>query len=97
MELAGSALDPSAVQRAGNLLANLDREIYAETRAQPLLLPLGHALEGDLQSLPDAELPVLARESARHYRTLGRRAALLERAVLGSESSHLTPPQETSP
>jgi hypothetical protein len=93
LELAQPYLDQAAAQSAGNFLADLDREIYAETRSQPLLLPLGHALEGDLQALPEAELPVLAQTSARHYRTLARRIAILERAVLGPQTSPILTPR----
>jgi hypothetical protein len=96
MTLAQPVSDQAAAQSAGNLLSELDREIYSQTRSQPLLLPLGHALEGDLQSLPEAELPVLARASAQHYRTLGRRIEILEQAVLGSQSSLFAHPQETA-
>jgi ADP-heptose:LPS heptosyltransferase len=95
MELAQPYLGQAEARSAGSLLADLDREIYAETRSQPLLLPLGHALEGDLQALPEAELPVLAHTSAGHYRTLARRIAILERALLGPQISPLTYPQET--
>jgi ADP-heptose:LPS heptosyltransferase len=95
--LGRQSADGAAARRAGLLLAEVDREIYAHARGQPLLLPLGYTLEGDLLSLPEAELSELALESAHHYRALHRRVLLLERAIRGPESSTLSLPKEASP
>jgi hypothetical protein len=95
--LGRQSADGAAARRAGLLLAEVDREIYAHARGQPLLLALGYTLEGDLLSLPEAELSELALEGAHHYRALHRRVVLLERAIRGPESSTLSLPKEASP
>jgi ADP-heptose:LPS heptosyltransferase len=82
LELAGALArarrDPGELKRIADLLAGCDREIAAVARAQPLLLPLGLALEGALESLPEAELDDLIEHSVQHYAALGRGARLIE-------------------
>ncbi len=97
MGLGHPSADGAAARQAGNILAEVDQEIYGHARGQPLLLPLSYTLEGDLLSLPEAELPELALESAHHYRALRRRVALLERAIHGPDSPTLSLPKEANP
>jgi ADP-heptose:LPS heptosyltransferase len=97
MALGHPSVDGAAARQAGEFLADIDKEIYAHAQGQPLLLPLGYTLEGDLLALPEAELPELALESAQHYRALERRVALLERAIRGPDSSTSSLPKEANP
>jgi hypothetical protein len=94
-ELALSTVSVSTARRHGARLGELDREIHAHARAQALLRPLAHALEGDLQSTPEGGLPEIARRSADHYRLLVRRIDLLERAVRGPNSNAFLFAKET--
>ena len=97
MGLGHPSVDGTAARQAGKTLAAVYEEIYGHARGQPLLLPLGYTLEGDLLSLPEADLPELALESAHHYRALRRRVALLEHAINGPESPTLSLPKEANP
>jgi ADP-heptose:LPS heptosyltransferase len=73
--------DPGELKRGADQLAGLEREIAAGARAQPLLAPLGLALEVGLESLPDAELEELIELCAGHYAALARGVALLENLI----------------
>ena len=94
-EMSGPALDPLRAKDHAAALEDIDQRIRALACAQPLLHPLGYALETDLQSLPEADLPILAQESARHYRALHRRASVLEAAVRGPDEPTSAPREET--
>jgi ADP-heptose:LPS heptosyltransferase len=71
------------LRAAGRELAELDARIYALGRAQPLLAPLCLALEGESESLPDADLPQVASASASNYRQLARGVARLRELIDG--------------
>jgi len=88
--LARSKGDPGELKRVADELAGCDREIFASARAEPLLLPLGLALESGLESLPDAELDELIAESAEHYAALARACALLKGLFEPRQSLHLS-------
>jgi ADP-heptose:LPS heptosyltransferase len=83
--LARARRDPGELKRGADQLAACDREIAGCARAEPLLLPLGLALEAALESLPEVELDVLIDESARHYAALARGTALLSNLLGASE------------
>jgi ADP-heptose:LPS heptosyltransferase len=97
LELARPAADPTCVKDRAAALQDVDERIREITRAQPLLHPLGYALDSDLQSLPEADLPILAQESARHYHALHRRTVVLESAVRGPDETIPPPAKEARP
>jgi hypothetical protein len=72
-----AAGNPAELKLGADRLAACDREIFAATRAQPLLAPLALSLEGGLEGLPDADVDELIQLSAAHYAALARGAALL--------------------
>jgi ADP-heptose:LPS heptosyltransferase len=76
--------DPAKTRSTGELLERCDEEAYGIGRSEPLLAPLGLSLEAALESLPEADLPALARKSADAYAALRRRAALV-RDIVGSD------------
>jgi ADP-heptose:LPS heptosyltransferase len=94
--LSHATIDPSTAQAAGTHLRELDGTIYTHARAQPLLLPLAYAHEGDLQSLPEGDLQALARNTASHYQTLRHRIDILARVVRGPDSKTFSPAKEAS-
>jgi ADP-heptose:LPS heptosyltransferase len=77
---AGSA---DALRAAGRELAGLDARIYALGRSQPLLAPLCLALEGESESLPDADLDQVSAASSSSYRQLVRGAERLRELIEG--------------
>ena len=89
------------LRAAGRELAELDVRIYALGRAQPLLAPLCLALEGESESLPDADLPEVAAASSRNYRQLARGAERLCELIEGRPAPIHRPPlrlaQESHP
>lgn len=80
--------DPGELKRVADQLAGCDREIVAGARAEPLLLPLGLALESGLESLPDAGLDELISESAQHYAALARACSLLAQLFAPRRPAH---------
>lgn len=81
--LARPGLPRARIADAGRRLRQIDERVGALGRAEPLVAPLSLALEDDLQTLPEADLPALAAASAARYRALARRAAVA-RAVVAS-------------
>ena len=83
--MARASRDPGELKRGADQLAACDREIFSTARAQPLLAPLGLALEGGLESLPDADLDLLIELCEQHYAALARGIALI-RNLLGASA-----------
>jgi ADP-heptose:LPS heptosyltransferase len=89
-KLAELGRDPAEMRRAGEALAALDQQIYALCRAQPLLSPLGYALEGALEFLPGADLPEVVHAASNAYRSVRRQARVLS-ALLAGQTPDSTP------
>ena len=79
--LAAATGEAAALRTHGERLEETKQSVESICRAQPELQPLGYALEADLASLPEGDLPVLARTSAAHYRALGERTRALAHIV----------------
>ena len=60
--------------------------MYALSRSEPLLAPLGLSLAGELEGLPDAALPALLEHGADCYTALHRQASLLQ-TLLGTPTA----------
>lgn len=81
--LPARARSADELRSAGRELAELDARIYALGRAQPLLAPLCLALEGESESLPDADLAEVATASASNYRQLAQGTERLRELIEG--------------
>lgn len=90
------AARPTALREAGKTLHETDEAIYSIARSEPLLAPLGLALEVDLEELPEADLPTVASLGIRHYGSLRRRVAVL-RELIGARTALTDPPQGGEP
>jgi len=95
LELERVGSQASALRDAGASIEAIDRRIYEIARSAPLLLPLGLALEGALESLESDDLPRIAATSASHYRDLRRRAEWLA-SLLGPAARASHAPGETA-
>ena len=77
---------PEAValaRRIGDTLAGIDAEIYRLGRSSPLIKPLCLSLEGESESLPEADVYTTAHAAALSYASLAHRADALRAFVVG--------------
>ncbi|MFQ5513538.1 MAG: glycosyltransferase family 9 protein [Myxococcota bacterium] len=79
--IADAQREPAHLRELGKRLKETDEAIYSVTRAEPLLSPLGLALEAELEDLPEADLATLANLSAGHYAKLLRRVSVLHDVI----------------
>jgi len=75
------ARTPRRLAEAAKRLQQIDETLYAIARSEPLLTPLGLALEGSLEDLPEGDLPSLANICRQHYATLEIRARTLREII----------------